>query len=403
MAVTFRRFSSLWFRALEPVVSTAQSNAATAKALRAARIGMFPEWYMALSYLASTATALVLGAAMWAALAATRALAGFPLGRPLLAVMVAAFAFLCMRLGFLAYPRLTAAGRARRIDAEMPSVVTLCYALAQGNVAPLEIIRAVASERNAYGEAAVEFGVVIRNVEWLGLDLVSALKETAATSPSARLRSFFDGLVTMLNSGADAKDYFMHQAKTELNEADMALEKDLEQASMLAEIYVSGLLVLPLLLMGVISGLAPLAAGQPALIPFIVFAFIPLGTIVYLILVETLLPPVSLEVPDLDAQRLADFGLASVPAQTRLLPPPWETSWPANVPEGEGKEAAREARRLRREIMVQRFRQRMVASWRRFTGRMLAHPTDALQFSGLVGAAVIIGGGAVAWINGLRG
>src|SRR5581483_6932316 len=199
MAVTFRRFSSLWFRALEPVVSTAQSNAATAKALRAARIGMFPEWYMALSYLASTETALV----------PTRALAGFPLGRPLLAVMVAAFAFLCMRLGFLAYPRLTAAGRARRIDAEMPSVVTLCYALAQGNVAPLEIIRAVASERNAYGEAAVEFGVVIRNVEWLGLDLVSALKETAATSPSARLRSFFDGLVTMLNSGADAKDYFM--------------------------------------------------------------------------------------------------------------------------------------------------------------------------------------------------
>src|SRR5581483_1860665 len=203
----FRRIGSLWLRALEPVVATAQGNKATARALRAARIGTYPEAYLAYSYLAASISALVVGGAGWLAIRQSGVFGSAAIFVGLVSLAVAGFAFACVRLGFLAYPRLRATGRARRIDAEMPSVVTLCYALAQGNVSPLEIVRAVASERSTYGEAAIEFGVVIRDVEWLGLDLVSALKDTASSTPSARLAAFFEGLVTMLNSVAEAEDY----------------------------------------------------------------------------------------------------------------------------------------------------------------------------------------------------
>ncbi|MEA3201625.1 MAG: archaeal flagellar protein FlaJ [Thermoplasmata archaeon] len=402
MTNPFRRISSLWLRAFEPVVATTSGSKATARALRAARIGTFPEAYIATSYLVSGLIALAMGVVTWIAMVRGARLSDHQLLRGGVAVAAAGLAFALARLGFLAYPRLVSTGRARRIDAEMPSVVTLCYALAQGNVPALDIIRTVAAEKATYGEAAIEFRVVVRNVEWLGLDLISALEDAADTTPSPRLAAFFRGLVTMLNSGADAKDYFMHQAKSELQAEDMALERDLESASMLAEIYVSGLLVLPLLLMVVISGLAPLAGGQTALIPFIIFGFIPLGTIVYLILVDTLLPPESLTVPKTDPPALADFGLAHVLPDTHLLPPPWQTSWPTNLPEGAGDEARAAARRLRWQITLERTRLKMVAGWRHFVARMLARPVDAIEFSGFIGLAVLVGGLGIAWWQGLR-
>jgi flagellar protein FlaJ len=395
------RASSLWFRTMEPLVKRTQRTSGTAKALRAARMRTFVEYYVALSYLGGFLAAVVMGGAGFLAARASPTLspvwyASWAIGG---ASAVLGFAF--TRLAFLAYPSLRATGRARRIDAEMPEVVTMCYALARGDVAPLEIVRTIASERQTYGEAAVEFGVVIRNVEWLGLDLVSAIQDAAETTPSAKLRAFLDGFVTMINSGADAKDYFRHQAKQETASAQLGLERDLEQASLLAEIYVSGLLVLPLLLMVVISGLAPLAAEQTALMPVIVFAMIPLGTVIYLVLVDVLLPPESLAIRKADAQALGDFGLASVDARAPLLPPPWKTQWPEHERANLSKAEIREAKALRRKIMAERARQRVRAGWRSFHARMLARPTDALQFSALLGLAILVGGGLIAWRAGL--
>ena len=130
MASIFDRAGSLWFRALEPIVSSTRRNRATARALRSARIAMFPEYYMALSYLAGLGGAIVLGLAGWLGARASPAFSRVPVTEPLFGVFCAFFGFLFVRLAFLGYPRIRSAGRARRIDAEMPTVVTLCYALA---------------------------------------------------------------------------------------------------------------------------------------------------------------------------------------------------------------------------------------------------------------------------------
>lgn len=376
-----RRAGSAWMRMAEPLLARSAGQRATARALRAARIARFPEWYLAMSHLVAGLFGLAVGALTLVLLPGGWAGAAFAAG-------AAVVAFLLIRLGFMAYPRIVAAGRARRIDDQLPSVVTLCYALARGGMDPLEIFRGVAKERQAYGEAAVEFGVIVHHVEWFGMDLVSALKETSSTTPSGDLRSLLDGFVTILNSGAEPRDYFKNQADTRLKQAELGLERELEQTSMLAEIYVSGLLVLPLLLLVVLSGLAPLAPGQDALMPFVVFAMIPLGTAVYLILLETMLPPDQLSVPETSAPGRHDFGMHSLPANTPLLPPPWRAGGGvANASHAADPAAEKAARSLRWRLFVERVRAAGASRLRRWHARLLANPVDALEVSGFLGLA----------------
>lgn len=398
MASTLRRLGAAWMRATEPLLLNRKGHEATALSLRSARIAMFPEWYLAFSYAAATGVGVLTFVVAWAALGFSDLYAGFAWLRVIMAGSAGGVVFLLTRLGFLAYPRVKAQGRARRIDLELPAIITLCYALARGGVPPLDIFRTVATEKAAYGEAAVEFRMIVRNVDWMGQDLIQSMKEVAATTPSPNLKSFIDGLVTILNSGADPKDYFEHQARAQLADAELGLEKELEQASMLAEIYVSGLLVLPLLLLVVLSGLAPIAPGQDALMPFVVYAMIPLGTIVYLLLLETLLPPESLNVPKTQDTERADFGLDAVSTKEKILAAPWETG-DGEAAAGAELKDAKLAKRLRRE----QTKERLKAPWVRFVKRLIDNPAEALQFSAVFGLLIAGSIGYWAYSRGMRG
>lgn len=394
-------------RMTEPLLLSGSGHAATAKALRGARIGLFAEWYLALSYLVSAAVGLGVVVALWLTLGLAAVYVETTWARAAVAFGGGALSFLVTRVGFLAYPRLRAQSRAKRIDQDLPSIITLSYALARGNMHPLEIFRTVSAEKEAYGEAAVEFGVIVRNVEWMGMDLITALEDARDSTPSQKLKPMLDGLITILNSGAEPKEYFRHQADNQFTHSEQALQGELEQASMLAEIYVSGLLVLPLLLLVVLSGLAPLAPGQDALMPFVVFAMIPLGTLVYIIMLETMLPAESLAVPRTDPLPLNDFGLDSVPRNTPLLPPPWEAQGNQIAAAGGDPDAARAIERtgkaLRRAIFFDRLGMKLRANTKAFIAHMLARPTDAAQYSAILGIAVAAGMMGGAWANGYRG
>lgn len=399
MPTILQRTTAAWLRLTEPMLLRSSGHAATAKALRSARIARFPEWYLAMSYLSAGLFGLAAG---------TVAFAVIPLARSWvllgLSAAIALAGFLFVRLGFLAYPRVVASGRARKINEEMPSVITLCYALARGGMNPLEIFRVVAKERAAYGEASIEMGVIVRNVEWFGMDLISALKETASTTPSQEFRSLLDGLVTILNSGADPKDYFKNQAETRLKQAELDLEKNLEQTSLLAEIYVSGLLVLPLLLLVVLSGLSPLAPGQDALMPYVVFGMIPLGTAIYMIMLETMLPPEMLSVPGSASPAVVDFGMHSLPTKTPILPPPWRAGGEvANASRAMTEEELRLAKSLRWRLAFERARSRFMAWVRRAGKRMTENPINALEFSGFWGLLIGASAGYWVWTRGLAG
>ena len=397
MAEVIRTVTNAWMRLISPLVGVGKRHEETAKALRAARIAMYPEWYLGLSYFVAIIVGVVAMAGVWLGLGFVEPYSEFILLRAGLTFGATMFATLSVVMGFLAFPRLRASGRTREIAGEMQHVTVLSYALARGGVNALDIFRFVAEEEDTYGEIAVEYGVVVRNVEWMGMDMVSALKEAARTSPSPELRAYFEGLVTIINSGADPKDYFRNQAERQMSNAEVNLERDLEQAGLLAEVYVSGLLVLPLLLIVVMSGLAPLGGGQEQFIPLIIFAFIPVGTALYLLMLEMMLPPEDLAVPKHRKQARVDFGLDSLPADQPLLPPPWKHSGPSYA---SMEEDAKAGRGLRFRLFVENLRWRMREQGKEFVDKMVGNPMDAMAFSAALGLILAVGGGWYAYQQG---
>jgi len=376
-----RFVGALYFRVFEPLLAFGrETRLETTRALRAARIGFFPEWYLSLAYFSAAAAAL-LG---WTVLGALLALLvpGGALLKTLLVVGLGLSLGLVVYLGFLLYPRVKAASRARAIDEELPNVITLCYALARGGLSCMSIFRAVAEEEQVYGEVSREFGLIVRDMDWFGEDINTALLATASTTPSDALRRFLEGLVTVLNSGAAPRDYFKRQAEMQLQQAELRLVKDQEQTALLAEVYVSGLLVMPLLLIVVLSVLASLGGDGARYLPLIAFGLIPLGTVGYLVLLDLLAPQEPLSVPRRGRARLVDAGLEGIPtaeAEARSLKRILRAEAPASP----------EARRLRRGLAAEALRGAFQRFRTQVLPRALEKPLEAAQVAGAAGLTVL--------------
>lgn len=365
------------FRLLEPVVRVdASSRRETTAALRAARIRTIPEWYLAQTLVTSLAAG-VLGA-----LVTGVALAFLARGLPAWALV--AFAVwggvlvgAAVRLAFLLYPRIRAKSRQEAIEEEYQSAIMLCYALARGGMPAMQIFRTVSEEKETYGEICGEFEAIVRDVELFGHDTVKALQLAAGSTPSPLLRGFFEGLVSILNSGADPRDYFKRQAEQQLARAETQMEEQLQRADMLAEIYVSSFLVLPLLVLVVLSGLSALGNGQERYIPAIVYGLIPAGTVFYVVALEVMMPSAKIRGSKGAAGALADFGMASLRAD--------EVARAAAAPPTAGKLP-----------LAMRLRERSA----RLKQELLAKPVDALNLSLPVALVVLVAGVATLWLSG---
>lgn len=393
--------TAAYFRVFEPLLLfNKDSRKTTARALRAARIATFPEWYLSLAWLG----AMLATVAAWVLLGALAFATGDApawAAAPVVAAAGVAAGTLAY-LGALLYPRVRAAGRARAIDAEFPHVAILCYALARGGMGTLDVFRAVAQERHVFGEISLELGLVLRETEWMGQDLIAGMEEVAGTTPSSTLKGFLEGLVTILKSGADPRDYLRRQAETQLAEAELRMQKELDQAALLAEAYVSGLLVLPLLLIVILSVLSALGGGNEGFIPLVVFVLIPFGTAAYLLLAEILLPPEGLSVPRDPPGELSDFGIEATRTRDLLLPPPPPPTLDDVAHDLGAREGAADAR-LGRRLRVEWTRRRGAEALRGFTARVIVKPVDAIEVSGTLALLVFLAGGLVFWLGGVKG
>lgn len=371
------------YRAVGPFFAFGEeSRRETTRALRAARIGMFPEEYLSVSYIAALSTAWFVAVVTVPALFAL----GTPWGAALVyGLLSGVLGFAFVRLGFLAYPRFVDGGRARRIDAELPSVVLLCYALAKGGISIVNTFRIVAEEEETYGEISKEYALVLRDITMLGKELTGSLHDVASTTPSANLRDFFEGLVTILNSGADPTAYFKRQVETQETKATLKIEKDIEQAGLMAEMYVSGLLVLPVLLIVILALLSSLGNGGQQVIPLIVYLLIPFGTLTYLVLVEMMLPAATLRIARPRKGELVDFGLDTIPQGMPTLPLPKDVSVRLVAQEmGVDPDGPRGQRKTVRVLFVW-ARRRLMGAWKAYVARATGNPWDALAITGFVG------------------
>ena len=135
----------------------------------------------------------------------------------------------------------------------------------------------------------------LTNTKMFGLDMTSALKDITVHSPSETFSKLFVGLINTVKTSGDIKSFLLFETRRLLQEKREQLKKTLGTLTILSELYISSLVVGPIVfiviltilsIMGnVVSGLSP--AEQ---LNLLVFFGLPAMSTSFIVILNAVLP-----------------------------------------------------------------------------------------------------------------
>ncbi len=181
------------------------------------------------------------------------------------------------------YPGYVAERRGRQIEASLPETVAFIYALSRSGMEFPTVTRIVANNQDTYGEAAAEFGVIVRNMDTFGMDLITAIQQMGRQTPSTQYQEFAENLVSVLQSGHSLSEFLDRQYQDYREEAQSQQESMLELLGTLAEAYVTVLVAGPLFLITILVVIGFSVGDTLEPLAVLVYVILPFGNIAFII------------------------------------------------------------------------------------------------------------------------
>ena len=207
-----------------------------------------------------------------------------------LIVFVALACFLVVFLSFILYPRIKGWERKRKIDGHLSYAITWMSFMATIGVIPYMIFRKLAQTEEFFGEVSQEAKLVVKDVDLLGFDFIRALRNLTSTTPSTQMRTFIQGAVTNALSGGEIGTYFISKARETMAENRKKFGEFIEALGLISEVYVIGLVAAPLLVIVMFAAMMMLGGASPMILMAIIYVFIPLGSMLFVLLTDALTP-----------------------------------------------------------------------------------------------------------------
>ena len=189
-------------------------------------------------------------------------------------------------LGFqvmIRFPALLKGHRATRINLSLHNAVAYMFAMQRGDAELSTIFSSLAENAAIFGEVAIEFRQFMRDIDYFGYDLITALKHLGDTTPSEKFRDFLQDLLSVIDSGSGMAEFFSGRVRVYQEEARFELKQFISTLEFVAETYVTLFVAGPLFLiiimivMGMIGGM-----GLTAL-SIVCYAIIPIGAILFIV------------------------------------------------------------------------------------------------------------------------
>ncbi len=190
---------------------------------------------------------------------------------------------------FLLYPVLMASERKRNIDQLLPYAINYMSAMSGAGVLPVDLFRSLA-QNDIYGEVAVEMRYLVRDIEVLGHNLVTGMKNLSMTTPSVTLQDFLQGAVTVVTSGGQLEQYFNIKTEQYIAENRQRQKEFLETLGLLGETYVTAFVAGPLFLIIMISVMSIMGSSSMTFLYLLIYAIIPIGSMMFIILISSMTP-----------------------------------------------------------------------------------------------------------------
>ena len=193
-----------------------------------------------------------------------------------------------------ALPGMKVGSRKRDMDEELAYSMSHMAILAAAGLPPEKVFRSIAQaeEKSVVREEAQ---TILRDVDILGFDILTALNNARERSPSKQFAEFLEGFTATVRSGGDLKKYLLSSAKEIMEMRRIAAKQLVETLGMLAEAYVSMLVVFPLILLIMFSVMG-LVGGQlggfsvSSIMGLVTYIIIPILAAIMIIMLDAVLP-----------------------------------------------------------------------------------------------------------------
>lgn len=152
----------------------------------------------------------------------------------------------------ISYPMARAQSRRRDIETNLPFAITHMSAIASSGVPPSTMFRLLTGFEE-YGEIAKEAKKIVQNIDVLGLDITTAIREVAKKTPSESFKQFLEGVATTIDTGGDLHAYLIKESEKAMFDYKIRREKFLQTLSTYADFYTAVLIAAPLFLVAILS------------------------------------------------------------------------------------------------------------------------------------------------------
>ena len=181
------------------------------------------------------------------------------------------------------FPSLLKGHRGTRINLTLHNAVAYMYAMQRGGAELSTIFSSLAENASIFGEVAVEFRQFMRDIDYFGYDLISALKHLGDTTPSEKFRDFIQDLLSVIDSGSSQGEFFAGRVRIYQEEARFEMKQFIATLEFVAETYVTLFVAGPLFLiiimivMGIIGGMGLMTLSV------VCYAIIPIGSVLFIV------------------------------------------------------------------------------------------------------------------------
>ncbi len=185
------------------------------------------------------------------------------------------------------FPNFQADIRHACIDKSMLSSVTYMYALTKGGMSIYDVFRSLSTYTHIFGTSSEEISYIVRDMDYLGKDFISALKSAKERTPSELFKDFIDGLILVSSSKAIV-EYIKNKSEQYQSMAELANKNLLKRLDVLAEVYVTVLVAGPLFIMTTLVVLQLLRPASAQILYLLIYVIIPLATLLFLVILDTI-------------------------------------------------------------------------------------------------------------------
>jgi len=175
--------------------------------------------------------------------------------------------------------------RAIKINMTLHNAVAYMYAMRKGGAQLMMIFRSLSDRADIYGEVALEFRQIVRDADFFGYDVVTAIHHLADTTPSEKLKDFLEDLLSVIESGGDMAEFLSLRVRLYQEEARFEQKQFLNILSLVAESYVTLFVAGPLFLIIIMVVMGMMGGSAVLQLTLVTYAIIPVGSLVFIFLI----------------------------------------------------------------------------------------------------------------------